>query len=202
MTWTVSAFDSGPEAGQVADSLLPGRGPVAVPGRNLAATRPSVNGTPSATDERDGRAYGRGRTAASSKGPSEMDDPGRIDAYRDEIVPDAPLYDAGLEHDACGVGFVAESRRGPSERVVPLALAALAAMAHRGATAADARTSDGSGLALPLAPALLERITARLPGAPADLGRLAVGTVFLPRCRGRARRGDRAWSSALWRPRA
>ncbi len=110
-----------------------------------------------------------------------MDDPGRIDAYRDEIVPDAPLYDAGLEHDACGVGFVAESRRGPSERVVPLALAALAAMAHRGATAADARTSDGSGLALPLAPALLERITARLPGAPADLSRLAAGAVFLPR---------------------
>jgi hypothetical protein len=47
-----------------------------------------------------------------------MDDPGRIDQYRDEVIPDAPLYDPRFEHDACGVGFVAESRLGPSERVV------------------------------------------------------------------------------------
>ena len=65
-----------------------------------------------------------------------MDDPGRIEHYRDEIIPDAPLYDARFEHDACGVGFVAESRNGPSERVLALALEALGAMAHRGATAA------------------------------------------------------------------
>ncbi len=109
-----------------------------------------------------------------------MDDQGRIDIYRNEIVPEAPLYDPGFEHDACGVGFVAESRRGPSRRVVPLALAALAAMAHRGALGADARTSDGSGLSLPLGPELLERLTARLGGPKLDPGRLAVGMVFLP----------------------
>ena len=109
-----------------------------------------------------------------------MDDPGRIDQYRDEVIPDAPLYDPRFEHDACGVGFVAESRLGPSERVVPLALAALAAMAHRGATAADARTSDGSGLAMPLSEGLIRRITARLAGADRPAERLAIGTVFLP----------------------
>ncbi len=92
---------------------------------------------------------------------------GESTTARDEVIPDAPLYDPAFEHDACGVGFVAESRRGPSRRVVPLALAALAAMAHRGALGADARTSDGSGLALPLGPELLERLTA---GAWADRG--------------------------------
>jgi glutamate synthase domain-containing protein 2/glutamate synthase domain-containing protein 1/glutamate synthase domain-containing protein 3 len=108
-----------------------------------------------------------------------MDDPGRIDQYRDEIIPDAPLYDARFEHDACGVGFVAESRQGPTERVLALALEALGAMAHRGATAADARTSDGSGLAMPLSAGFLRLVTARLSAVP-PLDQLAVGIVFLP----------------------
>ena len=109
-----------------------------------------------------------------------MDDPGRTTRYRDEVVPDAPLYDPRFEHDACGVGFVAESRLGASERVVPLALEALGAMAHRGATAADARTSDGSGVALPLSTGLVRRLSARVAGSDRPVGDLAVGTVFLP----------------------
>ncbi|HLY14501.1 MAG TPA: glutamate synthase large subunit [Candidatus Limnocylindrales bacterium] len=109
-----------------------------------------------------------------------MDDPGRIDQYRDEIIPAAPLYDPAFEHDACGVGFVAESRGGPSERVVPLALEALARMAHRGATAADARTSDGSGLALPLSAGLVDRLTRRIALGGRNPDQLAIGTVFLP----------------------
>jgi glutamate synthase (ferredoxin) len=110
-----------------------------------------------------------------------MDEPGRTVSEGTDVVPWAPLYDPAFEHDACGVGFVAESRRGPSERIVPLALAALGAMGHRGASAADARTSDGSGLALPLAGDFIERITARLPGPAVRPDRLAVGSVFLPR---------------------
>jgi glutamate synthase domain-containing protein 2/glutamate synthase domain-containing protein 1/glutamate synthase domain-containing protein 3 len=109
-----------------------------------------------------------------------MDDPGRIDQYRDEVIPDAPLYDARWEHDACGVGFVAESQAGPSERVVALALEALGAMAHRGATAADARTSDGSGLAMPISEGFLRRVTRRLGGPLPAIDRLALGMVFLP----------------------
>ncbi|HEY7828344.1 MAG TPA: hypothetical protein VIB99_08925, partial [Candidatus Limnocylindrales bacterium] len=109
-----------------------------------------------------------------------MDDQDRVQAWRDEVIPAAPLYDPTFEHDACGVGFVAETRRGPSRRVVPLALAALAAMAHRGALGADARTSDGSGLSLPLGPELLERLTARLGSSKLEPERLAVGMVFLP----------------------
>ncbi|MGH7728934.1 MAG: hypothetical protein ACREM2_09100, partial [Vulcanimicrobiaceae bacterium] len=49
----------------------------------------------------------------------------------------APLLE---EHDACGVGFLADLGAPPSNRVVRLALAAAAAMMHRGARAADGRT--------------------------------------------------------------
>jgi glutamate synthase domain-containing protein 2/glutamate synthase domain-containing protein 1/glutamate synthase domain-containing protein 3 len=94
--------------------------------------------------------------------------------------PHAPLYDPRFEHDACGVGFVAESTAGPSTRVVPLALAALAGLTHRGAIAADAKTGDGAGLAIPLTAGHLARL-ARDAGVALDGSRRsAVGMVFLP----------------------
>ena len=62
----------------------------------------------------------------------------------------APLYDARFEHDACGVGFVADAGGQSRDRVLPLALAGLAALAHRGAFGADGESSDGAGVALPL----------------------------------------------------
>ncbi len=49
----------------------------------------------------------------------------------------APLYEARFEHDACGVGFVADAGGRSRERVLPLALAGLAALGHRGAFGAD-----------------------------------------------------------------
>jgi glutamate synthase domain-containing protein 2/glutamate synthase domain-containing protein 1/glutamate synthase domain-containing protein 3 len=86
-----------------------------------------------------------------------------------------PLYDASFEHDACGVGFVADAGGRNRDRVVKLALAGLAALGHRGAFAADGESSDGAGVSLPLGGALLERLGA-------DPGQ-AVLQLFLPRGR-------------------
>jgi len=96
-------------------------------------------------------------------------------------IPHAPLYDPRFEHDACGVGFVAEtSRTGRgADRIVPLALEALAALTHRGAIAADSRTGDGAGIALPATPHLVGTLAGDA-GFTADAARLAVGAVFLP----------------------
>src|SRR5947208_14851155 len=94
--------------------------------------------------------------------------------------PVAPLYDPRFEHDACGVGFVAESRSGPSGRIIPLALRALAGLTHRGAIAGDAKTGDGAGIAIPLADALVGRITAEAGVSAPNGRRLGVGMVFLP----------------------
>ncbi|HEX2119392.1 MAG TPA: glutamate synthase large subunit [Acidimicrobiales bacterium] len=58
------------------------------------------------------------------------------------------------ELDACGIGFVAQSSGRASRDVVTTALAGLACVRHRGAVAADARSSDGSGLLLPIPPAI------------------------------------------------
>ena len=62
----------------------------------------------------------------------------------------APLYESRFEHDACGVGFVADAGGTAHDRVLPLALGGLAALGHRGAFGADGASSDGAGILLPL----------------------------------------------------
>ncbi len=101
-----------------------------------------------------------------------------------EAIEPPPLYDPGFEHDACGVGFVADSGGRGRDRVLRLALDGLSALGHRGAFAADGESSDGAGVALPLEPALADLI------APGMGGRPGVVMAFLPGDRpglGRAR---------------
>jgi len=96
---------------------------------------------------------------------------------------DPPLYDPSFEHDACGVGFVADAGGRSAGRVLPLALAGLAALGHRGAFAADGESSDGAGVLLPLAPSIRRLLD------PAGVAGDSFGVVatFLPRSRsGRA----------------
>ncbi len=97
--------------------------------------------------------------------------------------PVAPLYDPQFEHDACGIGFVADAGGRNLGRVLPLALGGLSALGHRGAFGADGELSDGAGIALPLEAAVLDGI---LPGVGAQ--RPGVAVLFLPRGRGRATR--------------
>src|SRR5471032_1337751 len=84
------------------------------------------------------------------------------------------------EHDACGVGFLADLSHRASHDVIRMSLEAAAAMAHRGARAADGRTGDGAGLLVETPRALyLKELTAdhiRIPERH-------VGAVclFLPR---------------------
>ena len=91
----------------------------------------------------------------------------------------APLYEERFEHDACGVGFVADAGGHSRDRVLPLALAGLAALGHRGAFGADGKLSDGAGVALPLDRSILDLIA----GDALAAERPAVVSLFLPRGR-------------------
>ena len=96
------------------------------------------------------------------------------------------LYDPRFEHDACGVGFVADAGGSSQARVLPLALAGLAALGHRGAFAADGESSDGAGISLPLEAAFRSRIGADAAGGAGDGS--AVVQLFLPAGRSAAAR--------------
>ncbi|MFN3430524.1 MAG: glutamate synthase large subunit, partial [Candidatus Sericytochromatia bacterium] len=91
----------------------------------------------------------------------------------------AGLYDPAFEHDACGVGFVADMDGRRRHDVLAMGLAAIANLSHRGAVASDGRSSDGTGVLTQLPHALL--VQALPMGlAPLAIGELAAGMVFLP----------------------
>ena len=79
------------------------------------------------------------------------------------------LYDPRFEHDACGIGFVADIGGSATRSIVDAALEGLCGVMHRGAVAADEKSGDGAGVLLPLPRALLAR---ELPGdvSPDRLG--------------------------------
>ena len=58
----------------------------------------------------------------------------------------AGLYNAGNEHDACGVGMVVNISGDKTHELVENALTVLENMRHRGAEGADGKTGDGAGI--------------------------------------------------------
>ena len=91
------------------------------------------------------------------------------------------LYDPRFEHDACGVGFVADVKGRRSHAIVRHALELLINLLHRGASGSEANTGDGAGILIQLPDRFLRKearkIGIALP-APSEYG---AGLVFLPR---------------------
>src|SRR5262249_31201648 len=56
------------------------------------------------------------------------------------------LVDPRFDFDSCGVGFVAQLSGEPSHAILQHALTALSRLEHRGAVAADGKSSDGVGV--------------------------------------------------------
>src|SRR5271154_447841 len=83
------------------------------------------------------------------------------------------------DHDACGVGFIAQLGGPASHAVIERGLEALARVAHRGGVDADGRSGDGAGLLVAIPKAFFRRV-ARDDGIalPEEFG---VGMVFLQR---------------------
>jgi len=89
------------------------------------------------------------------------------------------LYDPQFEHDACGVGFLANISGQSEHRILAYALQALGNLAHRGAVGADALTGDGCGVLTQLPRAFFRR-ELKKSGESFHDSDLAVGVVFLP----------------------
>ena len=88
-------------------------------------------------------------------------------------------YTYSAEHDACGVGFIAQLGSLGSHEVVERALTALARLAHRGGVDADGRSGDGAGLLTTIPAAFMQKaafdLGIDLPGV------FGLGMVFLAR---------------------
>jgi glutamate synthase (ferredoxin) len=86
-----------------------------------------------------------------------------------------------VDHDACGIGFIAQLGSSGSREVVERALTALERLAHRGGVDADGTSGDGAGL-LTLIPEKFIRARAHQAGIELP-EKFAVGMAFLPRGR-------------------
>ena len=87
------------------------------------------------------------------------------------------MYNAGYEHDACGVGMVVNIHGNKSHALVDNALKVLENMRHRGAEGADNKTGDGAGILLQIPHEFI-----LLQGIPVpEKGKYGTGLVFLPK---------------------
>ena len=95
------------------------------------------------------------------------------------LPPKQGLYDPAHEHDACGIGFVADLRRGPTHDIVEMGTQILCRLTHRGAAGSDPRTGDGAGLLLQTPDRFLRRVADDAGFALPDFGQYASSIVFL-----------------------
>ena len=113
------------------------------------------------------------------------------------------LVDPRFDRESCGVGFVAQLSGEPSRAILDHALTALSRLEHRGAVAADGKSSDGVGVTTTVPRAwFLSQTGIDLP-ASSPLG---VAVVFLPEVDGAQRQeiasalAAQDCSVLAWRP--
>jgi glutamate synthase (NADPH/NADH) large chain len=90
------------------------------------------------------------------------------------------LYNPSNEHDACGVGFVANIHGKKSHEIVEQGLTILDNLTHRGATGYDPKLGDGAGLLSQIPHeffvAEANKVGFKLP----EFGHYGIGMLFLP----------------------
>ena len=90
------------------------------------------------------------------------------------------LYYPSFDHDACGVGMVANIHGKASNKIIQQGLTILDNLAHRGACGADPDTGDGGGILLSLPHDFFAEQLALASISIPDIGEYAVGMVFIP----------------------
>src|SRR5574341_2570910 len=96
------------------------------------------------------------------------------------LPPPSGLYHPAHEHDACGIGFVANIKGQKSHDIVVKALEVLNNLEHRGAQGCDPCTGDGAGILLQIPHEFLKRAAADVRVKLPNAGEYGVGMIFLP----------------------
>ena len=110
---------------------------------------------------------------------SEVDSPNHLDNLNQ--LPNAQgLYHPSNEHDACGIGFVANLNGERSHEIVRKGLQILVNLRHRGACGCDPETGDGAGVLIQIPHRFLARETPKLGFALPGAGEYGVAMCFLP----------------------
>ncbi|WP_274425821.1 glutamate synthase large subunit [Chelativorans sp. YIM 93263] len=90
------------------------------------------------------------------------------------------LYNPRNEHDACGVGFVANMKGVKSHAIVQDGLAMVENLTHRGAVGADPLVGDGAGILVQIPDRFFREEMAKQGVELPDQGHYGVGHLFMP----------------------
>ena len=90
------------------------------------------------------------------------------------------LYSPEQEHDACGVGVVANIKGQKTHQIIDEGVQVLINLGHRGAAGRDPETGDGAGMLIQTPEKLFRREAAVLGFDLPAAGEYGVGMVFLP----------------------
>ena len=90
------------------------------------------------------------------------------------------LYHPANEHDACGVGFIANIKGKKSHTLIAQGLQILDNLSHRGATGYDPLLGDGAGILIQVPDLHLRRVCGKQGITLPAVGQYGVGMVFLP----------------------
>ena len=91
------------------------------------------------------------------------------------------LYDSSFEHDACGIGFVANIKGNKSHQIISDALTILENMEHRGACGCENNTGDGAGLAIQTTHEFFFDECVKMGVHLPAYGKYGVGVLFFPK---------------------
>ena len=96
------------------------------------------------------------------------------------LPPAQGLYDPAHEHDACGIGFVANIRGVKSHDIIRQGIQVLTNLTHRGACGCDPETGDGAGVLIQVPHKFFARECSALGFELPAPGAYGVGMIFLP----------------------
>jgi glutamate synthase (NADPH/NADH) large chain len=97
------------------------------------------------------------------------------------MASNSGLYHPSFEHDACGIGFVANIKGGKSHQNISDALTVLENMEHRGACGCEENTGDGAGIMVQVPHEFFFDECIKLGVHLPPFGRYGVGVIFFPR---------------------
>ena len=94
------------------------------------------------------------------------------------------LYTPELEHDSCGIGFVAHIKGHKSHKIIEDGLTMLSNMEHRGGCGCDAESGDGAGILVQTPHEFLKEECSKIGFNLPDYGEYGVGAMFFNASKG------------------
>ncbi|MCD8391188.1 MAG: glutamate synthase large subunit [Firmicutes bacterium] len=89
------------------------------------------------------------------------------------------LYDPKFEHDACGIGCVANIKGRQSHEIIKSAMRILRNLAHRGGVGAEIDTGDGAGILIQMPDKFMHKVCRNEGIELPEKGSYGVGMLFL-----------------------